>query len=260
MNSFPLLIGACPRSGTTALIQILNSNPRVFVSSEENILKLTQTLGKSLGTQERRSASLQKGMRALSVRETLTADNIHSHNFTEDCLWPSLRYIYKWHHRQLHPNNELEVWGDKLPNYYLELNSVMSLPKIRYLHITRHPLDVINSMLRRTEMARQGLDWWRAVTEFDDMLETWVKAYQAICKIKSNKRVLHIHYEDLIFDFQTTINDINKFIDASLEYENILIQDPEAHFDRSFINEEQTKRVLDHPSVKKYLLTRPKIY
>ena len=259
MSPHPLLIGGCPRSGTTALIQILNSNPKVFISSEENLIKLKQTLSKSLGTKERRASTISQGMRVLSSRETLSVDNIHQHNFSESSVWPSIRHIYKWHHRQMHGEENLEIWGDKLPNYYKDLPEILSLKGVKYLHITRHPLDVINSMLRRTEMARQGLDWWKAVTEFKEMLNTWTAAYKSICALEGNK-VLHIHYEDLVFNFPQTISSINNFIGIDLEYKNILIQERDKHFDRSFINDQQTSEALNNSTVKDYLSSRPETY
>lgn len=252
MNSFPLLIGGCPRSGTTALLQVLNSNPSIYISSEENLLNLVQSFAKQLGTRERRSKSLDNGMRALSIRETLSMDNIHSHNFTGTSLWTVIRYIYKWHHEQLHEESSLLVWGDKYPNYFKELDALLRLPKVRYLHITRNPLDVINSMLRRTEMAKQGCDWWRAITDFETMLETWASAYRAVVAVEKQKNVLHLHYEELVFDFENTISRINCFIDANLKYSNMLVSEPTKHFDRTFLDEKLTNCILAHPVVIEY--------
>lgn len=259
MSSQPLFIGGCPRSGTTALIQVLNSNSGVFISSEENLLTLSQQLSKLLSTQERRAENTKGGMRALSVRETLNLDNIHQYNFTKKSLWASVRYTYKWHHNKIHPNSELILWGDKLPNYYQNIRAVLKLPKTRYLHITRHPFDVINSMLRRTDMAQQGLDWWKAVTEFNSMLSVWGEAYNAICEYEHHDRVLHIHYEDLVFNFAHTIEAINSFLGIELIYQNILVTEPEKHFDRSYLSKEQQQQILDAPAVQNYISARPNL-
>lgn len=145
MNKQVLLVGGCPRSGSTALLQLLNSDPQVYISSEENLLAKWRELGKLLGTQERRGKSLERGMRALSVRETLNQANIQGHNFTSRVAWPMIRHLYRWHHQQMHPDVSLVLWGDKYPNYFRELDAVFQLPHIRYVHLTRNPLDVINS-------------------------------------------------------------------------------------------------------------------
>ena len=256
MQSGPLLIGACPRSGTTALLQVLNTNSSVFISSEENLLRLTQAMEKNLGTRERRTRDVENGMRAISVRETLSLENIHSCNFSEESLWPVVRYIYKWHHKKLYDSEELILWGDKLPAYYKDLKSILSFPKVKYIHITRNPLDVINSMLRRTEMARQGKDWWKAITDFDDMLEAWKRAYNAICKAESNRKILHIHYEDLVFNFDDTISTINKFLGLDLVYKNIMVDEESCHYQRDYITQDQINIIFNDDVVQKYIKRR----
>lgn len=253
MNKYPILIGGAPRSGTTALIQLLNSNDSSFISSEENLLKILQTSKKMLSTKERRQENMTNGMRALSIRETLNEENIHKHNFSIESSWPVIKYIYKWHHKKLNTGSELILWGDKLPNYYKELDIIANTPKIRYLHITRNPLDVINSMIRRTEMAKQGKDWWKAITVFEDMLSTWCDAYTAIEKHANKINILHIHYEDLLFNYDDTITAINSFFDSNLVYENILINNKDLHFDRRFLTEELIEKIHESPVVKRYL-------
>lgn len=256
MNQHPLLIGGAPRSGTTALIQLLNTNPSVFISSEENLLKLARDCKKLLSTKERRGLSLAHGMRATSARETLNETNIHSHNFTQAATWPAIKYIYKWHHKNIHPLIPLKIWGDKLPNYFREIDSIIESNKFKYLHITRNPLDVINSMLRRTEMARQGKDWWKAITEFDGMLSAWCTAYEAIERHETHERVLHIHYEDLLFKYSDTILEINLFIANDLSYKNILINDKSLHFDRKYLDDTFIEKIISNATVARYMETR----
>jgi hypothetical protein len=257
MLKSPLLIGGCPRSGTTALLQVLNSNPHTFISSEENLLSLAEGLTKSFNTQQRRKASLKNGMRSLSGRETLTVDNIHRHNFTADAVWPVIRSLYKWHASRVNPESELILWGDKYPKYFENLAGVLKLPRVRYIHITRHPLDVINSMLRRTAEAAEGRDWWKAIVKFDDMLEAWSVAYMAVEAVAEQKNVLHIHYEDLVFKFSETMASINAFTGTELSFDNILIDEPSLHFDRAYLDREKSDIIRLHPTVQLYFRNRP---
>jgi hypothetical protein len=249
----PLLIGGCPRSGSTALLQMLNSNPAVYISSEENILNKIRVLGKLLGTKERRTPKLSQGMRELSARETLTMDNIHSHNFSVASVWPAIQYIYEWHHRNLYGDVPLTLLGDKLPNYFKEIYDVLAIPNVRYLHLTRNPFDVVNSMLRRTEMSKQGKDWWKAITDFDLMIEAWAEAYSVAQKVYDHPKVLHLHYEELLFNFDQVNNKINSFLGTDLIFENILISKPSKHFDRSFLNDEMLMSIMANKYVKEYV-------
>lgn len=250
----PLLIGGSPRSGTTALLQVLNSNPSVYISSEENLLNTKKVLDKLLGTQERRSHTLAAGMRSLSQRETLTVDNIHSHNFSARSVWPAIHYLYKWHHKRMGGGEPLVLWGDKFPSYYKEVDSVLALPNVRYLHITRNPYDVVNSMLRRTEMSKQGKDWWKAITDIDGMIDAWAVAYKAIQGVESIKNVFHLHYESLVFDFEKTISALNDFMGVDFAYSNIMVDDPGKHYERDYINEEIQGRISSNGQVADYVM------
>ena len=252
MLSSPLFVGGAPRSGTTALLQVLNSNTHTYISSEENILNVLKAFTKTLGTKERRGQSLAGGMRELSIRETLTLDNIHSHNFSEESVWPAVRYLYKFHHRKIAGDNQLQVWGDKLPNYYKELDALLSLPRAKYLHITRNPYDVVNSMLRRTEMSKQGKDWWKAITEVEKMIEAWSDAYEKICSVEKRPDVLHIQYENLVFDFDKTMAAINSFVGVDQTYDNVMVDDPDKHYDRAFLTEDIRAILSQNAHVKDY--------
>ncbi|MCQ9378580.1 sulfotransferase [Methyloversatilis sp. XJ19-49] len=253
MKNGVLLIGGSPRSGTTAVLQVLNSAPGVFISSEENLLKSVQVLEKLLDTRTRRAKALQNGMRELSPRETLTLDSIHSHNFDRSAVWPTLHFIYSHHHAQLHPGAALQLWGDKLPAYAREIDQVLSLPGVRYLHVTRNPLDVVNSMLRRLEAARLGRDWWKSITDFDAMLEAWVAAFQAIEQVEARHDVLHLHYEDLVFDFERSVSGLNGFLHADFDFRNVLVDEPAKHFDRSQLLPEMVRRIAAHSCVQRYV-------
>ena len=253
MHPSPLLIGGCPRSGTTALLQVLNSNPSCFISSEENIFKQLGVLSKGLSTQERRKEVLiNKGMRDLSPRESLNEKNIHSHNFSQDSLWPTLQFIYQYHHKKLHAGFPLILWGDKFPNYFKDIDAVLEVSEVKYLHITRNPLDVVNSIMRRCEMTRQGKDWWKAITEFSAMINCWAEAFRVIRENECHSNVFHLHYEELVYNFSDCSDKINDFLGVNLTYENILISTKDKHHDRKFLTRDMIGHILTHPTVKDY--------
>jgi hypothetical protein len=124
------------------------------------------------------------------------------------------------------------------------------------LHITRNPLDVINSMLRRTEKAKEGKDWWKAVTQFDEMLEVWCHAYKSILCFEDHENILHIYYEDLLFNYQDTIQKINAFFEVDLAYENIMLSDLNLHFDRKYLTGDQIEKIFNVEEVMQYKTVR----
>jgi hypothetical protein len=232
---------------------MLNSSPGVFISSEENLLKCLLALEKLLNTRGRRATILDNGMRALSPREALTLDNIHSHNFGREAVWPTLRFIYEYHHDRLYPGVPLVLWGDKLPAYARELNAALAMPAVRYLHVTRNPLDVVNSMLRRLDAARRGRDWWKAITDFDAMVDAWAEAYRSIKTVEERADVFHLHYEELVFDFERNVAALNQFLGVDLRYQNVLVTDRSLHFDRSHLSKTMVQRIAAHPVVQDYV-------
>jgi len=250
-DTLPVLIGGCPRSGTTAILQVLNTNPNTFISSEENLLKFIKHLNKLLGTSERRKKTLSKGMRSMSVRETLTPDKIHNHNFRIDAVWPTLRSVYQYHHYQL-CSGSLLLWGDKSPLYAEHIEQICMMNEVNYMHVTRNPLDVVNSMLRRTSETKKGRDWWASITEFDAMLDAWVVAYESIMSYEKRNDVFHLYYEEFVFNFDETMDAVNKFLGVDLIYCNLLISDITLHYERSFLTKDMVDKICSHPVVITY--------
>ena len=253
MSVHPIFIGGCPRSGTSALLQVLNSNSSVFISAEENLLNMEEKLSQLLGSRERRAEIYTEiGMRELSVRETMTQKDILSRNFTGLSIWPMISSLYQWHHCQV-GGEPLQLWGDKFPGYYKDLQRVLSIDGSRYIHITRNPFDVVNSMLRRTEMAGQGRDWWKAITNVADMVEEWCRAYRAISQVEMHKNVFHLYYEALVFDFDLAVKELNSFLEVDLQYDNIMIDGLEYHFDRPYLDRTIINDIMSRVEVKAYL-------
>lgn len=77
--------------------------------------------------------------------------------------------------------------------------------------------------MRRYEMTRQGKDWWKAITEFPDMINSCAEAFRVIQKNESYSNVFHLHYEELVYNFSDSINKINDFLGVNLSYEKVLI-------------------------------------
>lgn len=249
-----ILIGGCPRSGTTALVHFLNTNPSFFISSEENLLDMYKVLAKQLSTRQKRQATYEKqGLREHSQREAMSVEDTLLYNFSKTSVWEVLHSVYAVHHQALNLQQPLKVVGDKYPNYFLEIDRILSLKRFKYIHVTRNPVDVINSMVRRTEMAKQGKDWWKSVTEIEEMIKVWSEAYAVSQKTQENPKVLNLHYESLVFDFQNTVQQLNAFMSGTYSFDNVLISDVDKHFDRRYLSDDHLKLIMSNPSVQDYM-------
>ena len=76
--------------------------------------------------------------------------------------------------------SDTEIIGDKLPKYYsYDLSTLASLKGIQLyiIHVTRNPLDVCSSYLRRQYNSSIGKDYWKSNLAPSDIANEWIKAW-----------------------------------------------------------------------------------
>lgn len=248
-----LLIGGCPRSGTTAIEYWLNADPRAFISNEQNMLKIATHVRAILGGGKLDRKPSKSAGRALSTREKWSAEDWRNFKFFSDFHYRVVEDIYRLHHARLRAEAPLLLFGDKFPNYFRKLGEVFDLPfPVKYLHITRNPYDVVDSMMRRTKLAEHGKDNWKAHTELDDMIDTWNYALDVIRKRRTDERCLHVQYEDLIFDRDRVYERVCDFVGLRLDTGFDFEDDPAKHFDRGHLDDEAMKRIADRAHLEAY--------
>jgi hypothetical protein len=217
------------------------------------VVRCVGGLAKVLGTRERLAAKAAGGWRDMSVREQWPDRGVHPYHFTASTLVDVLWSIYRRHHRELHPDVDLAVWGDKLPRYYEDFEALAALRvPVKYVHLSRNPFDVVNSMLRRTRMAREGKDWWKAVTDPEQMIDTWNAAFARIRELEARDDVLHLQYEDMVFEAEATVARLREFLGFDLAVAFDLVDEPAAHFERTDLDDELRRLVQRRADVKGY--------
>ena len=232
-----LLIGGCPRSGTTILQYVLNTDPHVFITNEMNLFKTVDGLGSLLGA----DASLatkrpHESPRALSVRESWTVSDFTKYKFDAGCTKAILRKIYEIHHERVRPGKALAVFGDKFPKYYQSIDHYnLAGSAFKYIHITRNPLDVINSMIMRVKNAQEGKDTWKAHPTLESQIAIWAEAFAFIRGRETDAQVLHVLYEDFVFNTAHVMEEIGSFLNMSLVWESCIENDEAKHFRRENI-------------------------
>lgn len=235
-----LVVGGCPRSGTSMLNFTLNSHPQIFLANEQNLYK-------SISISEKifyREDFIQKRKaRKLSIREK----NISSYNnernnatilrkFSHKNLIVELFKSSLIHHTVARDTLYL---GDKFPRYYRwDLNAVEDLlGPIKYIHITRSPLSVINSNLFRVEMSKQGQDWINTSRTLYDCISDWIEAWNFACWANERLDFLHLCYEDVIAKPQTEFKYISEFLGIEQLFNTSMISQTTPG--REFISDKQ---------------------
>ena len=189
--------GGCPRSGTTAFLEVFNQHPNIGMFPEYNFFTLIEKFDDIF-------------YKEANTREKGWIGNINANDrpgatvITKDFL----RYIpqkEKSHQRHIikslfeavFPDKDLKVIGEKLPFYFQQ--DIYKLNKrvgpIKFVHITRNPLWVINSFRHRTKLVEQGKDLWK-YRDFEEAINIWISAWNFMIANSDDLDILPIKYEN----------------------------------------------------------------
>jgi GR25 family glycosyltransferase involved in LPS biosynthesis/tetratricopeptide (TPR) repeat protein len=249
-----LLIGGCPRSGTTILQYVLNTDPGVYISNEMNLFKIVNTLQDMLGEDAVLAAKKSGEIpRAMSEREKWTVDDFRKFKFSAVHTWDVLKKIYEVHHAAVRPGQLLRLIGDKLPKYFQQLAAGKLADRpFKYIHITRNPIDVINSMIMRVRNAQAGNDTWKAHATSESQISIWQEAFGFIRRRESDTNILHVLYEDFVFDTDRVMREICDFLGLEIDWTHVVENDREKHFRRENIGDEVLRAVDDSGIYREY--------
>ncbi|QDU51832.1 sulfotransferase family protein [Gimesia panareensis] len=237
-----LIIGGCPRSGTTILNNLMNTNPSVYLTNEQNLGKVFEYIEKLFS----RERSVKKQIeRVKGKKENWTKEDIYRHTFKKElCFLPVLESLYISNY-QLSGFTGKCVLGDKKPIYWKDdWETVKSLLNPRVIHISRHPYDVANSYFRRTKNTREGLDYWKKDDSVETVCQDWIEGWNFAVENRQNPLFLHLKYEDLIFQADQVLEQINSFLGIETEYDQSLIV-KDHHYERELLAAEDIRK-LDH--------------
>lgn len=235
-----ILITGCPRSGTTMLNLLLNSHDNIAITNECNISKIVPKLIYILFKKEK---AIQKKnyFRNQSSRETWSMNDLFK--FIPRQSLSLNKVLYDWI-SSIKPNPELVKFiGDKTPRYYRE--NIHELQKqlncdIYIIHITRNPLEVISSIMRRIDNSKKGIDNWSSITNVFEAIEEWIEAWEWRSRIKSEKfKFLDLNYNYSILN----INDLTEKISEFLNLEN--------KFDKSIVNSNSLDNFISKEKIEK---------
>ena len=197
----PVVVGGCPRSGTTLVRAMLNSHPELAMPRETRFVIEAWLRRKEFGD-----------FRLLANRESLA------------------RWIFedkKTHHRKLGLDSEAAVerlkaapptlgsllgmcfvmyaekhgkarWGDKRPMYAAQMQVVWDLfPEAQFINVIRDPRACVASMRR--------LGWYRGhVAPAAELWERSIKTVNAWRGRLAHDHVIDVRYEELVTDPETS--------------------------------------------------------
>ena len=239
-----LLISGCPRSGTTFLNLLLNSHPKIAISNECNVIKLIERVSLDLYRKEVLYNEKTIFERSKSPRENWSTSTLISYiPKRKDSIKPII-YAYL---SSIKKSSEvaIEIVGDKLPKYYkqdLDYFSILNDLPIKVIHITRDPIEVISSMMRRYANTNKGLDRWKAIESLEQGFNEWIEAWNWRVKARESKQIelLDLNYNKCIKYPNQMYVEISRF----LEIDNL--------FDKELISNEQVDLLIDQRDASKF--------
>lgn len=210
----PLFIVGNKRSGTSQLVRVLNLHPNIFVAHESDIAWILYQFyhnqpfaahrwDSDRGMRVTLAAAGHRLDRAATPRENFV--NVQRAVMDQGTPWlpaqqkPDLRWI-----------------GDKKPMQHTDpelLKFLLAqLPEARFLHIVRHPFEVVSSSDRFNQTA-DG-DFWQGLTPAEK-LERWTFHEKQVRQLRQDfpERVHSLRFEDFCRNTKKELANIFKFLD-----------------------------------------------
>lgn len=214
-----LILGGCPRSGTTLLNFLLNTHPEVLLTNEHNLWKLINDLV-PVFRREQKVLKDETNHRAKGSKETWSnADVLAATLRYQPSLEPMLKAAYRASFQRAKPDQDRAWYGDKLPTYYRHSLDILcrELGEVHVIHMVRNPHDVIRSMLRRAEHASKGQDSWNGPSTVAEASNEWSIAWNYLAQMQRREEVrcLPLKYESLISNPEKVTGLIGDFLNVS---------------------------------------------
>lgn len=198
--SAPLVVGGCPRSGTTLTQALLGAHPEVDAGPESTVFlrRITRPaeIDRRFGFADGFVEQLQRESRSQAEFVDL---------FQRACLARSGR----------------SVWAEKTPWNVLRLDFIWAhFPKARFIHVVRDGRDVLCSLRRKTAVKVGTVDRWslkgvRACADY------WAEHVAAGLRRRGDARYLEVLYRDLVREPEATLRRILQF--AGLDWDPAIL-------------------------------------
>lgn len=211
----PLFILGCHRSGTTLLSQLLKHTTYGAPVESHFITKYYKKLG-AYGdiTDKKNFSKLLKAI--LSERPVMQWKlDINVDQIFEDLQDIDYVKIIDSICLKRAGKDGKNAWGDKTPDYTLDTEIIYKLfPDAKFIYIVRDGRDVALSLLEKP----WGPNNFVACAEYWKKYDLTEDVYN---KLKSNKQLFFLRYEDLLTDSGKMVKEVYNFLEEDAEKEEV---------------------------------------
>ncbi len=201
MNNDPFFILGAPRSGTTLLRDCLRLHPRLECPEETHIFRWGDPFGTHMYQRHYKGSKLFDKHRELDG-----VDHFGFHYALKHCR--NRRKLMDWYGQAYLEarDNPDGRWFEKSPqNVYGVLLIAEFYPAAKFLHIHRHPLNVVSSLIEGKVMRKHDL--WGAIS-------SWIESAMVLRQFKKINRplIIDIPYEDFTASPGDWVKKIMEFV------------------------------------------------
>jgi hypothetical protein len=210
-----LLIGACPRSGTTLLRSLLNNHPDIAVPAETDFVIGAWT-HRGRWSDLRRSPDRRRLAEWILDTPGRGGKRIRARRFSRDealervlaappTLGSALAALFAMYAEA----KDKPRWGDKRPAYAVYLDAVFALfPDAQFVHLVRDPRAAAESLMRTPWYAQRG------AAALSPAVAGWEYSMRRVDRFATALRpdqLLDVRYEDLVRDPRDELRRICEF-------------------------------------------------
>ena len=233
-DAAPVVLGGIGGSGTRVVTQLLQSlgfdmgsdlnqslddlgftalfkRPSLW-PLEDHLPQLNEALSIYLGSRGQKNTSIPSDKHATRVAQLLDITRSAGE-------WIDTGDLYERQECLATPSKPTPLWGWKEPNTHMLLPFlVAALPNMKYIHVTRHGLDMAHSS-NQTQLKLWGAHLLgRAVdtNSADDSLAFWCAAHDRLLQVRerSQKQILVLPFESLFTEVDSALNRICNFLET----------------------------------------------
>lgn len=209
-----------PRSGSSLLQQIINSNEKVY-SDIENWILLSLLTETNTGLSEEGYSTFKKSKNINTF--------IESNNLKNDYYSAVRKFITDLHSHNLNKGHEYIL--EKTPRYYHIVNELYScFPNSKFIFLVRHPLAVLASIINYNFNGK----WYNIFSS--DRLHDLITCVENINNNNNNRFAIKVKYEDLVNKPKSTLQKIFKFLNLTpnekIEEYNFCFKGKELGYDK----------------------------
>lgn len=196
-DSKPIIIGGCPRSGTTLIRVMIDSHQNLYCGPETGLL-YTNTLNPN--KINKISNQLEIPKKELKKMKKESISNIH---FIDNLFI------------RLQEKENKKRWGEKSPMNVLHINRIFKyFPNAQFIHMIRDGRDTSCSLRHfpKHKLVNGELLELNTNNPLDECIKRWVHDTQEGVKWRKDPRYFEVKYEELIIDPEKTMKELLNFL------------------------------------------------